>query len=986
MPAAGVATPATPAAAKSALHLSAAGEGRILPQSVSAVIREALAAFSAATGKADAGGSMRLVYRYDLSAPAFRTLFRSAVPATPTAAGAAAGAATVWHRQQQTYDSLGSPFYVLLLQAIYAAAEGGPSAAAGSDTLSAKSDSLETAAAEVAAMWQLQVAKDLRTLRWSAEALQAAGEVCWKSLPTPGGDVVAPPSCMQQEELEAAAVALLCNAAEAVSLLAALQLKLSVRDAVPTLLLVLERVCLSRELSQVQAQHKQQQEEVLQAAQSAAFSVALPSLAASPLSGAADATAATAAEAAIRCLHALGRCHLFSEELLRVVSAHHLAAAAPDAFALYLFECGRMGLRCKRYIDACIEKATKTADAMSPPSLLLACAGLYRFCTDWRMFYRRATPRLLKLLDTMDYYQLRLMLRVAKHLNPSFKDSELTLLSRGAARLLCAQVPSLAPQQLCCIASFVEQRCSDTPEEYSTLTQSLVAALEATASPASARPLSSSNPQESSASVGKGGTDSLDPLALVHPLHDLVDVVDCIASYGSQSSLVPRIESVLASRYTEIEYSVNFTLWLVCLDAFSRVRGFYPRQLLQHISASLCNPLDVCSTGRSGSSSSKPLEAPSLLDSLSVLQRLKFMQALTRLSFFPLSIVQMWCISTKGEASLFRSLRDTVTCVFPLALMVYIHPKLFSRAFGYVESRYNGRRQRPVLLATDAHLEPFYLSHLCWAFIVAEMHSRPFFLSLLDRSLELLPLPEGVLCSAHTSDSFAKETSERDFQGALPCGLGDFAAAGAEAENPAVRAAGASAAAEKLAGGHELRLTPLDRIAYRNHCEPVALLQQVCQLLQLEAPQLAAAARQQDALKAYAGAVVRWKADRRGDIRQFCEEVRETASKASLEWREALEGTPPSPVPAFGHQWPFSEVSLWVKETPLVLMAEDEGLRLTAKAEGKQRNYNTGHKYLLLRAFRALGISKVATMDSEEWCAAQSLEQRVALLQKKLLS
>ena len=64
----------------------------------------------------------------------------------------------------------------------------------------------------------------------------------------------------------------------------------------------------------------------------------------------AAATAAEAAQAAVRCLHALGRCQLFSEKLLQEVSVHHIAAADADTLALYLFECGRMGLRCKRYI------------------------------------------------------------------------------------------------------------------------------------------------------------------------------------------------------------------------------------------------------------------------------------------------------------------------------------------------------------------------------------------------------------------------------------------------------------------------------------------------------------------------------------------------------------------------------------------------------------------------------------------------------------
>lgn len=51
------------------------------------------------------------------------------------------------------------------------------------------------------------------------------------------------------------------------------------------------------------------------------------------------------------------------------------------------------------YADARIERATSAVDQMSPASLLLACAGLYRFCTEWRAFYAKATPRLVAIVS-----------------------------------------------------------------------------------------------------------------------------------------------------------------------------------------------------------------------------------------------------------------------------------------------------------------------------------------------------------------------------------------------------------------------------------------------------------------------------------------------------------------------------------------------------------------------------------------------------------
>lgn len=101
------------------------------------------------------------------------------------------------------------------------------------------------------------------------------------------------------------------------------------------------------------------------------------------------AAAIAAAEAAVRCLHALGRCQLFSEKLLQEVSAHHIAAADADTLALYIFECGRMGLRCKRWIGELHITGSDTP-------LLLPHASLLWFKLQLQMLL--ASPRPLVLL------------------------------------------------------------------------------------------------------------------------------------------------------------------------------------------------------------------------------------------------------------------------------------------------------------------------------------------------------------------------------------------------------------------------------------------------------------------------------------------------------------------------------------------------------------------------------------------------------------
>lgn len=234
-------------------------------------LRGALSSFSAAVERAE-DTLKPFTYNYDVTDAVHGRLLKPATPATPAAvaaaastvndAGAAARTAPVQLQQQQrAWKYLGSPFYILLLQAVHAAkATRGLSpsptpegvqeaatasvpyvgAAGGAASLLTSSSSIEAAAAEVAAFWQLQVAKDLRRLRHTAEALQQAGGSPTEDLEENSSALTGTPAavhCLPQQDVDAAVLGLLCSAAEAVALLAEMQMKHSVRDVVPTLLL-----------------------------------------------------------------------------------------------------------------------------------------------------------------------------------------------------------------------------------------------------------------------------------------------------------------------------------------------------------------------------------------------------------------------------------------------------------------------------------------------------------------------------------------------------------------------------------------------------------------------------------------------------------------------------------------------------------------------------------------------------------------------------
>ncbi|CDJ65308.1 hypothetical protein, conserved [Eimeria necatrix] len=346
-----------------------------------------------------------------------------------------------------------------------------------------------------------------------------------------------------------------------------------------------------------------------------------------------------------------------------------------------------------------------------------------------------------------------------------------------------------------------------------------------------------------------------------------------------------------------------------------------------------------------------------------------------------------------------------MTCVFPLSVAVYIHPVLFSRAFRFVESRYNRRKPASGLLASDRHLEPLFLSHLCWAFLVAEMHHKPFFSNLLNMALAKMPLrfhgcvaaDEGVpSLDQQLVQVAAVAPSEFAAGGPAPWCIRDIAVIRAVQQNSTsgsyaaakrsdVTPGDLAAPARRATSEDSFTLTPLDCITYRNHCDPAILLQQVCRLLQLEAPQLETTLeqQQQQTFKAYCGAVIRWRGSRQSSLREFLEEVKVAASDATLKWSVAGEGAIQSAAPEFGHQWPLSEVCLWVQGVPLVLLLETEGLSLNATPEDAMRNYSTGYKYLLLRAFRALGVSKILFINSQEWQGAKGRQQKACLLRQK---
>ncbi|KAL8448836.1 hypothetical protein Emed_003544 [Eimeria media] len=1089
-----------------------------------AAVKDCLAAFSVAAaaaetaGAAGAAGLSAEVFTYDLRHPAFSRLLKAAIPATPAAAAVAASPAAaalgisqqqlqqLQQQQQMWYSEMGSPFHVLLLQALRAAAllaEGPTSSSSSSNTGSSSSSSvgLEAVAAEVAASWQLQVNKDLRRLRLKAEAFvhpQAHGEAAAASTTAAAAAAAAAESATaadgpsffleKVEEVEAAATRLLCSAAEAAALLAEMQLRHSVRDLVPTLLLILERVRLSRPTPQQQQQQKQQQqlEPLLLEGDTRPLSAGFPSAAA------AGTAAAEAARAGVQCLHALGRCQLFSEQLLGIVSADHLPAMEPDSLALYLFEAGRMGLRCKRRIDVCVERAAAAASQMSPPSLLLAAAGMYRFCVDCRPFYQEAAPRLVTLLPEMDFYQLRLMLRIVKHLDPSSKEASMSLLARQAASRLQAMVPLLQPQQLCwycccccryrcccsadfaaqwdpaplvvavsvavhcvpppataalplllhsyccCIATFVERRCLDTPKEFFSLTRALVSALEetepsrglgrgeATAAAEAAAAAPPAAPPAAAAAATAADVD--DPLALVHPVHDLVDVVDCLASHGLQSSLLPRIEAILAARYAGLDAPL-FLLACHC-------PGISPLTSLKQQSST-----SISSSSSSGSSNSGSSNSGSSNSGSSSSGSSSSGSSSSGSWLCGFGMVQMWCRSVEAEPTLFKSLRDIVTCVYPLAAAVYIHPVLFQRAARFVESRFSSstssRRLGAVggggLYPSERHLESFYLSHIAWSFLVADMQSRPFFVRILDRALAAAqprlpsssakeetvpsarrgkggrPSRAAVVADAATAatvneDSSNSSSSRKDdslfalpwrVQDAAwfvpaarkPEGEGGAEGAAAATTTTAATATATATAVNGAAVVSSMSLSPLDVISYRSHCEPMALLQQVCSLLQLESPQVVKSLSQVDAFEALAGPLIRWKAERQRETQRFLEEVRAAAAAAGLEYKDSREGGgPPSPAPHWGHHWPLSEVSLWIERVPLVLQTEAEGMLLHAPSSPtqQQRLYNTGFKYLLLRAFKALGQPKALFLDADEWRAASgSPQQQQDLLRRK---
>lgn len=224
------------------------------------------------------------------------------------------------------------------------------------------------------------------------------------------------------------------------------------------------------------------------------------------------------------------------------------------------------------------------------------------------------------------------------------------------------------------------------------------------------------------------------------------------------------------------------------------------------------------------------------------------------------------------------------------------HASLYASASSLGLAKLNVAWLRASVPFSCRHLEPLFLSHLCWAFLVAEMHHKPFFSNLLNMALAQMPLrvhgcvaaDEGVpSLDQQLLQVAAAAPSEFAAGGPAPWCIKDIAVIRAVPQNStsgsyaAAKCSGVTpgdlaAPARRAASEDSFTLTTLDCITYRNHCDPAVLLQQVCRLLQLEAPQVETTLEQpqQQSFKAYCGAVIRWRGSRQSSLRELLEEVK----------------------------------------------------------------------------------------------------------------
>lgn len=331
----------------------------------------------------------------------------------------------------------------------------------------------------------------------------------------------------------------------------------------------------------------------------------------------------------LRIMSSTGKGSLFYNELFEFC---HQQLGAMDAsnIAIYLYEAGRHGLRCRHFIDAAVSRATALVPQMSLDEVMMVTQGLIRFTRDWKQFYMVARPRILKEVGSLSVAQLLLALRTARDLR---------------------HIPDFAAFHAACCAELMFR------VEKLSVNEAACCLMHLSFSPkfrAQAHGLVSSIVQK------WNRTEDLSSIRVV----EVVDALETVASWGMKPlPLTDRLCDILVERAVELKYSGNVSLWILATQALAR---------MDHLGASW--PLVALELARD-----KPF-----VERVSFFQQGMLIEALAKLRLFDETVYDNVAESLLADFDLFREAKDLAPILQAYTTAGHYHQQLFDGAYDRV--------------------------------------------------------------------------------------------------------------------------------------------------------------------------------------------------------------------------------------------------------------------------------------------------------------
>ena len=323
--------------------------------------------------------------------------------------------------------------------------------------------------------------------------------------------------------------------------------------------------------------------------------------------------------------HALtltGRGMIYFQEFFDYLSKQPLT---PSQLSMYVYECGRHGLRCKHFLDFAVKTHTPTFDRMNAEELLRCFKGICKFSTDYPQFVKSHIGRIP--MSRLSPEDALIVMRVTKQV--------------GNTRSF---------MQLVQCTDFTSARF-DLPHQFNALY--LLKRTRAFRLRPQDQTVVEKTARELVEHVTGAGRSTLANALLTT---DITDALDAMASMKiSNSQLLDDLMSILVERVAEIKYSPICGLWQAVSDSLGHLGFFHApwMRIVEEIASSEFN-----------------------LRGFAAFQLVFFTSGLGRLNFYSPSIFRAISNVVAGDVSSINDPDMLATLLFPMERAAFHCPDL----------------------------------------------------------------------------------------------------------------------------------------------------------------------------------------------------------------------------------------------------------------------------------------------------------------------